>query len=181
MDAPASKPADGQPRATVRRVSWPGDLDIVRRLFQEYRGWLADHQDPASASVSKVGAGLALIDRLIVELPGAYGPPGGDILLWLEDDRVVACGALREIEPRVGELKRIYVRSDYRGKAFGIPFVQAILRRARQLGYQKLKVDTLPSMAAAIEFYQKSGFRPTAPFWPHPVAGALFFEREIRD
>lgn len=181
MGAPVPRDHDGQPRATFRPVIWPKDLDTVRRLFREYRQWLADHQDSSPHAEPKVRSGLALVDHLIAELPGAYGPPRGEILLWFGDGDVVACGALRELEPRVGEIKRIYVRSDYRGKAFGHPFVRALIDRARGLGYQRLKVDTLPTMRAAIEFYQELGFRPVPAFWPHPVAGALFFECEIGD
>ena len=181
MSAPLQPGPDDQPRASCRGVRWPEDLDTIRRLFQEYRQWLADHRDSAITSEPRVRSGLALVDRLIEELPGGYGPPRGDILLWLEDDRLVACGALRELEPRVGEIKRIYVRSDYRGKEFGHPFVRALIDRARELGYERLRADALPSMRAAIEFYQELGFRPVAAFWPHPVAGALFFEREITD
>lgn len=124
---------------------------------------------------------MAQVDQLIAELPGAYGPPRGDMLLWFEGDHLVACGALRELEPKVGELKRIYVRSDYRGKAFGHPFVRALIDRARELGYKRLRADTLPTMSAAIEFYQELGFRRIPAFWPHPVADALFFEREISE
>ena len=181
MNAPTRHDLDDQPRASLRRVAWPEDLDAVRRLFQEYREWLADHQDSAAASKSRVKSGLVLVDRLIAELPGVYGPPRGDVLLWFEDDSVVACGALRELEPKVGEIRRIYVRPDYRGKAFGHPFARALIDRARELGYEKLRVDTLPTMRAAIEFYQELGFRPIPAFWPHPVANALFFECEIRD
>ena len=170
-----------QPRATSRGVNWPKDLATVRRLFQDYRQWLADHQDPAAESAPRVRSGLALVDQLIAELPGAYGPPRGEILLWIEDGTLVACGALRELEPKVGEIKRIYVRPDYRGKTFGHPFVRALIERARELGYRTLRVDTLPTMTAAIEFYQEAGFRPISAFWPHPAAGALFFEREITD
>ena len=126
-------------------------------------------------------SGLTLVDQLIAELPGAYGPPHGDVLLWLEDDSVVVCGALRELEPEVGEIKRIHVRSDYRGKGFGPSFVRALIDRARELGYKRLRVDTLPTMSAAIEFYQEMGFRPITAFWPHPVADACFFECEIAD
>ncbi|MGC2035020.1 MAG: GNAT family N-acetyltransferase [Thermoplasmata archaeon] len=154
---------------------------MVRRLFQDYRQWLADHQDPATQSGPRVREGIALVDQLIAELPGAYGPPHGEILLWFEDDRVVACGAIRELEPNVGEIKRIYVRPDYRGKGFGHPFVRALIDQARRLGYERLRVDTLPTMQAAIEFYQELGFRPIKAFWSHPVANALFFEREISD
>lgn len=154
---------------------------MVRRLFHEYRQWLADHQDSAPLSEPRVQSGLALVDQLVAALPGAYAPPRGAVLLWFEDDRVVACGTLRELEPKVGEIKRIYVRPDYRGKGFGIPFVRALIDQARQVGYERLRVDTLPTMSAAIEFYQELGFRPIPAFWPHPVADALFFECNIGD
>lgn len=170
----------GKSRAAVRRVRWPDDLPTVRRLFQEYRQWLTEHRDTDLASTTRVQSGLALVDQLISELPGQYGPPRGDVLLWFEGEDVVAVGALREIEPKVGEIKRIYVRSDYRGKEFGHPFGRALIDRARELGYERLRVDTLPTMAAAIEFYSELGFGPIPAFWPHPVAKALFFELTIR-
>lgn len=172
---------ESEPQATCREVIWPKDLETVRRLFKDYRQWLADHKDPAPQSEPRVRSGLALVDQLIAELPGRYGPPRGDVLLWFEGESLVACGALRELEPQVGEIKRIYVRSDFRGKAFGHPFVRTLIDRARELGYETLRVDTLPSMAAAIEFYQELGFRPIPSFWPHPVAHALFFERKISE
>lgn len=179
MGAPNRHEHEGQPSATLRGAIWPGDLGTVRRLFLEYRRWLDDHQEIGMKAEPRVRSGLALVDRLIAELPGAYGPPRGDILLWFEGDDVVACGALRELEPKVGEIRRIHVRPDYRGKTFGHPFVRAVINRARELGYERLRVDTLSSMSAAIEFYQEAGFHPISAFWPHPAAGALFFERTI--
>ena len=171
----------GLRRSPIRSANWPADLSTVRELFRGYRQWLADHQDRSSGAEPRVRAGLGLVDELIANLPGAYGPPAGDVLLWSKGDAVVACGALRELEPRVGDIKRVFVRPDYRGKEFGHPYVRALIDRARELGYQSLKVDTLPTMAAAIEFYQEMGFRPTAAYWPHPVAGALFFERRLSE
>ncbi len=165
--------------AQVRGADWPKDLSTIRGLFQEYRDWLADHSDHSPELQARVRSGLSLIDQLTAELPGAYGPPRGEVLLWREGSDVVACGALRELEPRLGEIKRIYVREDYRGKEFGRPFVRALIDRAQQLGYAALRADTLPSMRAAIEFYQELGFRPIASYWPHPVAKALFFERSV--
>ena len=179
MGAESAQDRDPPPRATFRRANWPEDLEVVRRLFHEYRQWLTDHQDSAPDSQARVRSGLALMDRLIDRLPGAYGPPRGDVLLWFEDGSLVACGALRELEPGTGELKRLYVRADYRGKAFGVPFVRALIDRARELGYESLRSYTLPSMAAAIEFYQELGFQPIAGYWPHPAAGALFFELRV--
>jgi ribosomal protein S18 acetylase RimI-like enzyme len=160
----------------IRRVNWTHDLDVVRRLFQRYREWLADHAGPAFRRDSRVPPGLARFDRTISELPGAYGPPKGDVLLAFRRSDVVACGALREVDPGVAEIKRIYVRPDHFGPVFGPRLVRSLLRRARALGYERVRLDALPTMEAAIQYYQDMGFRRIPRYWAHPVAGALFFE-----
>ena len=162
--------------ATLREAGWPEDLGLVRGMFQDYRAWLADHRDTAPEAGPRVREGLALVDRLLADLPKTYSPPNGCVLLWFEGGQAVACGAIRRLDAQTAEARRIFIRQDYRGKTFGIPFVRALTERTRSLGYPRLRVDTLPSMAAAIEFYQESGFRRIPAFWPHPVADALFFE-----
>ena len=161
-------------------MNWATELGTVRRLFLEYREWLAGHSDPAAGPGSPSQVGLAQIDRLIAGLPGEYGPPGGEVLLAFAGRSLAACGALRGLEPKVGEIKRVYVRPDHRGPGFGPRLTRALLDRARQLGYERVRVDTLPTMAAAIQFYPAMGFKPIPPFWPHPVAGALFFEYPLK-
>jgi ribosomal protein S18 acetylase RimI-like enzyme len=170
---------EGHPDTILRRVGWSTDIETVRRLFQDYRQWLADHRDPAAPTESSAALGLEQIDKQIAELPGAYGPPRGEVILAFSKDAVVACGALRELEPRVGEIKRIYVRADHRGPGFGPRLTRALLDRARALGYERVRVDTLPTMTAAIQFYQEMGFTPIPTYWPHPVPGALFFEYRV--
>ncbi|MGB7123799.1 MAG: GNAT family N-acetyltransferase [Thermoplasmata archaeon] len=165
----------------LRRVNWPKDIDTVRRLFQDYRAWLADHRDTAASADASVRTGLAQVDQLIAELPGAYGPPRGEIILAFAQEALVACGALRELEPKVGEIKRVYVRADHRGPGFGPRLTRALLGRARELRYERVRVDTLPTMSAAIRFYQAMGFAPIPAYWPHPVPGALFFEYVVGD
>ncbi|MCI4343150.1 MAG: GNAT family N-acetyltransferase [Thermoplasmata archaeon] len=163
----------------LRRVHWTEELGTVRQLFQDYRDWLADHRETAASSESVVPVGLARLDQQIAELPGVYGPPRGAIILAFKGDALVACGALRELDPKIGEIKRIYVRADHRGSGFGPRLTRALLDRARALRYERVRVDTLPTMAAAIEFYQAMGFKPIPPYWPHPVPGALFFEYQV--
>ena len=175
----AATDPETHPRTSFRKVNWPNDLETVRRLFQEYRQWLADHRAVEVSAEPSANAGLALVDELIAGLPGAYGPPRGEVLLWFEGKSLVACGALRELDPGVGEIKRISVRADHRGKGFGPRFVRALIERAHELKYHRLRVDTLATMSAAIEFYQELGFRPIPAFWPHPAAGALCFELEL--
>ena len=168
-----------RPRTTLRRVNWSEDLGNVRRLFREYRQWLTDHRDPAGSLDPTANVGLREIDRQISELPGAYGPPRGEIILAHKRGAIVACGALRELMPTVGEIKRVYVRYDHRGPGFGPRLTGALLDRARELKYERVRVDALPTMSAAIRFYQELGFVPIPPYWPHPVPGALFFEYRV--
>jgi putative acetyltransferase len=156
----------------LRRIDWSKELELARRLFREYRDWLADHATQSASALP----GLVQWDRTISELPGSYGPPGGDLILAFKRDEIVACGALREWEPKVGEIKRIYVRADHRGPGFGPILTAALLDRAQELGYERVRVDVLPTMTAAIRFYQDMGFRPIPAYWQHPVPGALFFE-----
>lgn len=171
--------ADLPTRPTVHPVDWPTEIDAVRPLFAAYRRWLAEHRDSAPEAYPRVSEGLALVDGLLASLPGPYAPPRGDVLLWKVAGRIVACGALRELAPHVGEIRRIAVDAPYRGKPFGAIFVRALVDRARTLGFDRLRVDTLASMSAAIEFYQEAGFRPIPAFWAHPAAGARFFERAL--
>jgi ribosomal protein S18 acetylase RimI-like enzyme len=180
MRTPGKGSRESYPGTKLRRVNWSRDIDTVRQLFRDYREWLAEHRDTASSTDSSLNIGLGKIDQLIAELPGAYGPPRGEIILALTQEEVVACGALRELEPKVAEIKRIYVRADHRGPGFGPRLTRALLDRAEKLGYERVRVDTLPTMTAAIQFYQEMGFDPIPPYWPHPVPGALFFEYTLR-
>jgi len=160
----------------IRRVDWAREIEVVRPLFQGYRKWLADHVDGRSGPDSNVPPGLAQLDQAIAALPGEYGPPSGDVLLAFNHADIVACGALRKVESGVGDIKRIYVRRDHFGPEFGPQLIKALLQRAEELGYSRVRVDALPSMESAIQYYQEMGFKPIQRYWPHPVSGALFFE-----
>jgi len=179
MGAPNRSHLESHPNTKIRRVNWSEDLDTVRRLFQDYRTWIAEHVEVADSADTPVPDGLLRIDHEIEHLPGVYGPPRGDIVLAFADDKLVACGALREVGPKVGEIRRVYVRADHRGPGFGPRLTRALLDRARELGYDRIRVDTLPTMSAAIQFYQEMGFTPIPAYWSHPVPEALFFEYDL--
>lgn len=167
------------PDTKLRRVNWSEDLDTVRRLLQDYRKWLSDHVETGGPTDSVLPAGLRQVDEEIAGLPGVYGPPHGEIILAFDPEGLAACGAFRELEPRVGEIKRVYIRADHRGPGFGPRLTRALLDRASELGFRRVRVDTLPTMVAAIQFYQEMGFKPIPAYWSHPVPGALFFEYHL--
>jgi GNAT superfamily N-acetyltransferase len=170
-----------RPGPTVlRSVRSANDLETVRVLFREYRQWLADHREVTAFDDSILKVGLRDLDQEIDALPGAYGPPRGALFLALEGPKPIGCGALRPLGRNVGEIKRVYVRPTSRGGGLGRRITRAALNRARKLGYQRVVLDTLPTMTPAIALYTKMGFVPIEAYWAHPVPGALFFEYRFR-
>jgi putative acetyltransferase len=143
------------------------DLAAVRALFLEY--------------ADSLGFDLSFQDfpGEIASLPGAYAPPGGCILLATEGADVAGCVALHNWEGVVSEMKRLYVRPAYRGRGVGRLLAEAVVARAVELGYARMRLDTVPAMSEAIGLYRTLGFRPIAPYRANPIPGALYFERDL--
>jgi len=151
----------------IREAELPQDLALVRDLFLEY--------------AASLGFDLAFqgFDREVAELPGAYAPPRGAILLAVEGERAAACVALRPLGPDTCEMKRLYVRPAFRGTGLGRQLAEAILAEGQSRGYRRMRLDTVPAMAGAIALYRSLGFREIDPYRANPVPGALFLEREL--
>ena len=107
-------------------------------------------------------------------LPGIYGPPQGELLLAKRGDHVLGCIGLRPLEPpRVAEIKRLFVRVQARKMGVGQALVSAVIATAQRLGYDEIKLDTLPEMEGAIALYQRNGFVPIPPYGSHPYPGLV--------
>jgi len=167
-------------RVSIRLVRTRKDLESVRALFREYGGWLAQHREITTFDDSILATGLAKMDEEIRQLPGDYSLPRGALLLVSRGRRLIGCGALRPLGPEVGELKRVDIRSSYRGQGLGRRLTLALVERARRLGYRRLLLDTLPGMTSAINLYRSLGFEPVPRYWDHPFPAALFFGLELR-
>ncbi|MCI4318780.1 MAG: GNAT family N-acetyltransferase [Thermoplasmata archaeon] len=124
--------------------------------------------------------GLHRFQREIDSLPGEYAPPGGAMFLAFSGERAVGCVVMRRHTAGVAELKRLFVRPSARAGGVGRRLTLALLHKARRVGYRSVVLDTLPRMTTAAELYRRIGFRPTTPYWPHPVPNALFFRFDVR-
>lgn len=151
----------------IRAARFPEDADAVRAVFREYAEGLG------------IDLGFQDFEAELAALPGKYAAPGGCVLLAIDGDTVLGCVALRPSGPDAAEMKRLYVRPAGRGLKLGRRLAEAVCDAARQAGYARIRLDTLPDMVAARAVYASMGFVPTAPYVFNPIAGAIFLERGL--
>lgn len=143
------------------------EVAACRELFTEYQRGLG---------VSLCFQGF---DAELAGLPGDYAPPRGRLVLALIAGRPAGCVALRPLSHRDAEMKRLYVRPAHRATGLGRALALHVIAEARSIGYEALKLDTLPQMTAAQRLYEKLGFRDAAPYNDNPVSGVRFMALDL--
>jgi putative acetyltransferase len=155
----------------------------VRALFHEY------------AAEIQVDLCFQGFQRELDELPGAYAPPAGRLLIARHAGQVAGCVALRPLSEddrlKAGpadtqaiaplcEMKRLYVRPAFRGHGVGRVLATTVIDAARAIGYARMRLDTLDTMQSAIALYRSLGFADTQPYCHNPLAGARFMGLDLR-
>jgi ribosomal protein S18 acetylase RimI-like enzyme len=146
----------------------PRQIALARELFLEYG--------------KSLGFNLCFqsFDEELAGLPGEYSPPEGRLLLAETDGALAGCVALHKLEPHVCEMKRLYLRPQFRGKGAGRALAETIIWEARAIGYRRMRLDTVePVMQAAAAMYRRLGFTEIAAYRPNPIPGAMYMELEL--
>jgi GNAT superfamily N-acetyltransferase len=153
---------------TILQAESPVQLQQVRELFLEYAGSL--------------GFNLCFqgFEQELAGLPGDYALPYGRLLLAEEDGLTAGCVALHRLDDEVCEMKRLYLRPQFRGKGLGKTLCERIFSEARQIGYRRLRLDTVETvMKDAVAMYRRLGFREISAYRENPISGALYFELDL--
>jgi putative acetyltransferase len=155
----------------IEKADSAAKFELAREMFREY--------------AASLGVDLCFQDfeRELRELPGKYAPPDGRLLLAYDftggGRKTAGCGALRQMDAAACEMKRLYVRPEFRGHGIGRALAESLIAAAREIGYSAMRLDTLPSMHEAHKLYQQLGFREIAPYYPNPVPGSFFLELDL--
>jgi len=143
------------------------ELASIRQLFKEY--------------TDSLGFDLSFqnFEQEFAELPGKYAMPEGRLLLAIDDNKIVGCVGLRKFENDICEMKRLYVRQQFRRNGFGRALAQKVIDDARIIGYKYMRLDTVPWMNEAIALYRSMGFIEIPAYRFNPIKGTLYFELKL--
>lgn len=153
---------------SIRQAQSPAQIAHTRELFLEY--------------AQSLGFSLCFqnFDKELADLPGDYAPPDGRLLLAEYEGELAGCVALHKLGARICEMKRLYLRPQFRGKGLGRVLAETIVVEAKKIGYKSMRLDTVePVMKDAVAMYRRLGFREIAPYRPNPMEGTLYMELEL--
>jgi len=144
------------------------EIKQARVLFREYEAWL------------DVDLCFQSFEEELENLPGKYAAPTGKLFLIMVENQSAGCVALRKIDDRICEMKRLYLRDDFRGLGLGKQLMERLIKEAKEIGYKKIRLDTLPGkMPQAVKLYESYGFRKIKPYYENPHTETLFMEKKL--
>lgn len=156
--------ADAIESLIITGVSSAEQVEVARELFREYQQFL------------DVDLCFQGFEEELASLPGKYVAPYGEILLASIDGQIAGCVAVRPIKDAVCEMKRLYVKDEFRGLSIGYLLAEAIIAKAKELGYQKMQLDTLKRLQTAMGIYRKLGFAEISPYYANPLDEVVYWE-----
>lgn len=151
-----------------------GHKEDIRSLFSEYTDMLVS-LDPGF----RVYLDIQRYDEELDDLEAKYGRPYGRLYVLYEEGEAAACIALRRLDSRRAELKRLYVRPCFRGRGLSSLLLERIISDARKIGYEEILLDTLPCLESALRLYLNHGFTFTERYNDSPEEDTIFMHKVI--
>ena len=142
-------------------------LSQVREIFREYQNSL------------EIDLCFQDFEHELAALPGKYAPPEGRIYLAFVDGEAAGCIALRPLHAGQCEMKRLYVRTSFRGQNLAIILANQVIAAAREIGYTEMFLDTLSTMTAAQALYLSLGFKPTGAYCFNPIPECVYMKLDL--
>lgn len=146
---------------------WPQDRFVVETMFREYVAGLGVRLD------------FQNFDEELAGLPGKYARPDGLALIARLDGEVAAVGCYRPFTAKTCEMKRLYVRPQFRGHGLGRLLAVRLIEEARTAGHEAMLLDSLASMAEAQALYRSLGFEVTSAYYDNPLKGVVYMRRPL--
>ncbi len=159
----------GQRKMRIKQAQTKIEIEEVRKLFREYEVFL------------DVDLCFQSFEEELANLPGKYSHPSGDLIIGIDNERIVGCVAVRKLDDGVCEMKRLFVRPAARGTGLGKRLAQAIIEVAQELDYSIMRLDTLDRLKGAMILYEKLGFRKTEPYYENPLPGVVYWELDLKN
>ena len=146
-------------------------IEQVRQYFRNYAAWLG------------VDLSYQNFEQEMALLPGAYSAPQGRLFFAEVDGRPAGCVGVRPLPESEGlcEMKRLYVSPEARGQGVGAALAMAAIKAAKDIGYKKLMLDTLPNMRMAVKLYRELGFTEAPAYYQTPIEGTMFLTLDLEN
>lgn len=154
-------------RAEIRQATSVEDYAAGKALIEEY------------AEALGVDLSFQNFSAEIADLPKMYGAGRGCLLLARIDREWVGCVAIRSQSADICEMKRLYVKPQYRRSGIGKRLAETAIRSAQKLDYSRIVLDTLASMTEAQSIYESLGFREITGYCSTPLEAIRYFARDL--
>lgn len=150
------------------------ETEKVKELFDEYTKMLME-----SDSNFRIYLDIQNYSGELDNLSEKYGLPNGRLYIAFSDNQLAGCIALRPIDEKCCEMKRLYVRPQFRGKKIAKSLITLLINDAISIGYSYMVLDTLPVLGDAIEIYKMFGFYEIPPYNDSPIEETVFLRLDL--
>ena len=152
---------------TYKIANTAADFEESKNLFEEY------------ALTLNIDLSFQNFENELKYINVKYNKPGGILLLAQIEAHSIGCAGVRKLDDETAELKRMYVRNEFRGRHIGVQLLERSLILAKELGYKKIRLDSLVNMTKAQELYRSFGFYQIPAYYNNPTVGVVYMEKVL--